>query len=76
MIDNMSAIERRAVAWRVAAAVGNVQDVVWEMVSLYDARTKAKRAEVRACEEATWQDVREERARHVTQVRADAQHAA
>ena len=53
-IECMGDSERRAVEWRVAAAIGNAQDVVHDMSDAYDQVVRTKRAEVRAWEEATW----------------------
>ena len=68
-VAGMGASERRAVEWRVAAAIGNAQEVVHEMSEAYDATVRAKRAEIRAAEETAWQDIREERARYTSGVR-------
>ena len=77
--------ERRAVAWRVAAAIGQVQDVVIAMVERYKAkmcdRWAAVRAEVdeewgvecerRRCEEQELQERRARQAQVVAQRRRD-----
>ena len=64
MCEGMGEQERRAVEFRVAAAIGNAQDVVYEMMCAYHVRNRQKVAETRALEEAAWQDTREERRRH------------
>ena len=63
--STMGIYERRATECRVAAAIGNAQDVVYEMMAMYNKHNRSKVAEVRAKEEAHWQDTREERRRYV-----------
>ena len=62
--------ERRAAAWRVAAAIGNAQDVVHDMCVRYDKHAHKQRRAMRACEEGRWQDAREEHSRFAADVRA------
>ena len=56
LCEALGKYERRAVEYRVAAAIGNAQDIVYEMMSKYHNHNRAKVAAVRALEEAHWQD--------------------
>ena len=47
-LQDMGQAEGRGVAWRVAAAIGNAQDVVSEMVNKYEQYAKGRRAKCKA----------------------------
>ena len=67
-VKDMGEAEARAVAWRMAAAIGNIQDIVIEMGVEYGRDTAVRRGAARARDEAQWQDEKEE-AERVTEGR-------
>ena len=74
-VEGMGSVERRAVEWRVAAAIGNVQDEIIAMIRGYEQRAVAKRAAARTRDEVAWQDEREEHARRVEEERRERDEA-
>ena len=56
MHEGMGRAEERAVAWRIAAAVGNAQDVVHRMVTQYGRMAKPKRMRKHTRMKNEWND--------------------